>query len=290
MGSELRTLAISRPDGWSPVKKSMSVLAAVFLVLAVSSGAFAAKGLLTGADVKDGSLTGADIKQGSLGAALFTRSEKSSLLGLTGSTGHRGAVGLAGRDGANGINGADGVRGSNGLAGTNGLAGSKGVDGTNGTPGAPGTTGTPGAPGTTGTTGPAGPQGTQGPKGDTGANGTVTPLWATAGFTPFPAVGTSSSPTTVISLVVPAGKYVILAKTQLTQSGAGDSVHCDLRANTVVLALDQIDMKILPALAGVPVSLQAFVTVDASTLSVECKVKTATGSADYSSLIAIPTS
>ena len=281
MGSELRTLAISRPDGWSPVKKSMSVLAAVFLVLAVSSGAFAAKGLLTGADVKDGSLTGADIKQGSLGAALFTRSEKSSLLGLTGSTGHRGAVGLAGRDGANGINGADGVRGSNGLAGTNGLAGSKGVDGTNGTPG---------ATGTTGTTGPAGQQGTQGPKGDTGANGTVTPLWATAGFTPFPAVGTSSSPTTVISLVVPAGKYVILAKTQLTQSGAGDSIHCDLKANTVVLALDQIDMKILPALAGVPVSLQAFVTVDANTLSVECKVKTATGSADYSSLIAIPTS
>jgi hypothetical protein len=88
----------------------------------------------------------------------------------------------------------------------------------------------------------------------------------------------------------PAGKYVILAKTQLTQSGAGDSIHCDLKANTVLLALDQIDMKILPALAGVPVSLQAVVTVDASTLSVECKVTTATGSADYSSLIAIPTS
>ena len=58
-----------------------------------------------------------------------------------------------------------------------------------------------------------------------------------------------------------------------------------LRGTTVV----SLEMKTLPALAGVPVSRQAVVTVGPSTLSVECKVNTATGSADYSSLIAIPT-
>jgi hypothetical protein len=263
------------------MKKSMIVGAAVFLVLAVSSGAFAAKGLLTGADIENGSLTGADIRQGSLGRALFTGSAKRSLRGPAGSTGPRGAVGLAGRDGgANGINGADGARGLNGVAGTNGLAGSNGIDGTNGIAGRNGADGMNGSPGT---------NGTNGTNGTTGTNGTVTPLWATAGPTPFPAVGVGSAPTIVIYLDVPAGSYVVLAKTQLTQSGAGDSIHCDLKAGTA--ALDQVDMKTLPALAGVPVSLQAVTTTLASStrLSVSCVVTTATGSADNSSLIAIPT-
>ena len=43
--------------------KSITVLAALCLVLTVSTGAFAARGLLTGAEIKNGSLTGADIKE-----------------------------------------------------------------------------------------------------------------------------------------------------------------------------------------------------------------------------------
>jgi Collagen triple helix repeat (20 copies) len=256
------------------MKKSMAVLAAVFLVLAVSSGAFAAKGLLTGADIQDGSLTGADIKEGSLGTALFTSSAKNSLHGPRGSIGPPGAVGLAGIKGTNGTNGLAGIKG---VDGTNGLAGSNGTNGTNGLAGIKGVDGTNGL---------AGSNGTNGTNGTNGSNGTVTPLSATAGLTLLP---TASPLIVVIYLDVPAGTYVILAKTQLAHSGAGDSIHCNLKAGTATV--DQIDMKTLPALAAVPVSLQAVTTVTSSSrLSVECAVLVASGTASFSSLIAIPTS
>jgi hypothetical protein len=48
-------------------------------------------------------------------------------------------------------------------------------------------------------------------------------------------------------------------------------------------------MKTLPALAAIPVSMQAIVTAATSTqLSVTCSVAVANGAADVSSLIAIP--
>ena len=50
-------------------------------------------------------------------------------------------------------------------------------------------------------------------------------------------------------------------------------------------------MKTLPALAEVPVSLQAVTTVTSnSQFSVECDMRTADGTASFNSLIAIPTS
>ena len=49
-------------------------------------------------------------------------------------------------------------------------------------------------------------------------------------------------------------------------------------------------MKTLPALAAIPVSLQAVTTATSSSqLSIECAVVVANGSASSSSLIAIPT-
>ena len=55
--------------------------------------------------------------------------------------------------------------------------------------------------------------------------------------------------------------------------------------------LDQIAVKTLPALAAVPASLQAVITVASTTqLSVECDVFTANGAANFSTLIALPTS
>ena len=87
---------------------------------------------------------------------------------------------------------------------------------------------------------------------------------------------------------MPAGNYVVLAKTQLSHTGAGDSIDCLLKAGGVTL--DRIGMKTLPALAAMPASLQAVATLSApTTLSVECDVTTANGTADFSSLIAIPT-
>ena len=274
----------------------MSVLAAVLLVLVVSSGAFAAKGLLTGGDIENGSLTGADIKKRSLGPALFTSSAKGSLRGVTGTRGAQGAAGIQGAAGlagikgtvgTNGINGTNGADGTNGLAGPNGVDGMNGADGTNGLAGHNGVDGTNGTNGTNGADGTNGLAGPNGVDGTNGTNGTVTPLSATRGLTALP---TASPPTIVVELAVPAGTYVVLAKTQLSHTGAGDSIDCSLKAGSITL--DQISMKTLPALAAVPVSLQSVVTVAASPtlLSVQCAVQVANGTAGFSSLIAIPTS
>src|SRR6185437_728418 len=119
-------------------------------------------------------------------------------------------------------------------------------------------------------------------------NGTVTPLSAKQGLTVLPTSGPTAPPTTVVELAVPAGNYIVMAKTQLYHSGAGDSVECSLKSGTTIL--DQAAMKTLPALASVPASLQAVTTIPSpTTLSVQCKVSVADGTANYNSLIAIPT-
>ncbi len=92
----------------------------------------------------------------------------------------------------------------------------------------------------------------------------------------------------MVELTVPAGNYVVLAKTQLSHTGAGDSVECALKAGAATI--DQVSMKTLPALAAIPASLQAVTTLGSpSQLSVQCSVLVANGSADFNSLIAIPT-
>lgn len=280
--------------------KALTVLAALGIVLAMSSGAYAAKGLLTGADIKNGSLTGANIANHSLGGALFTVSARESLEGNDGPRGLKGKTGTGGADGSPGLTGS---KGDNGAAGPAGTAGSPGSIGTSGPAGATGATGSTGGVGTAGATGSngavgatglsgsvgatglAGATGASGSSGANGTNGTVTPLSATAGLTALP---TASPPIIVVSLNVPAGSYVILAKTQLAHTGAGDSIDCSLKAGTTTI--DQIAMKTLPALAAVPVSLQAVATVTStSQLSVQCAVEVANGTASFSSLIAIPT-
>lgn len=164
--------------------------------------------------------------------------------------------------------------------GTGGVPGTPGVNGTNGTNGPNGANGANGPNGTNGTDGKDGIDGVN------GTNGTIAPLFATQGFTALP---TASPPITVVSLAVPAGNYVVLAKTQLSHTGAGDSIDCTLKAGATTI--DQIDMKTLPALAAIPASLQAVTTTVTSPtqLSVQCAVMTANGAANFNSLIAIPT-
>ena len=95
--------------------------------------------------------------------------------------------------------------------------------------------------------------------GSNGSNGTSRRCRPTPGLTALP---TASPPTVVVFLDVPAGTYIVLAKTQLAHTGAGDSIDCSLKAGTTTV--DQIAMKTLPALAAVPVSLQAVTTVTRS--------------------------
>ena len=119
--------------------------------------------------------------------------------------------------------------------------------------------------GTNGADGPkkavTGPNGTDGEKGAEGPNGPTAPTaprhqrhqrddHPALGQKGLTALPTGAAATTVVELPVPAGNYVVLAKTQLFQTGAGDSVECLLKSGTTTL--DQAAMKTLPALASVP--------------------------------------
>ena len=69
-------------------------------------------------------------------------------------------------------------------------------------------------------------------------------------------------------------------------TGASDSVTCQLKAGAATI--DESSIKTLPALAVVPVALQAVTATSPTQLSVQCDVTTANGSADFTSLIALP--
>jgi hypothetical protein len=250
------------------------VLSALALFVVLGGSAVAATGLIHAGDIAPGAVTGRAIRSGAVepkDLSTGTRALLATGQGVSGARGETGAPGSAGTNGANGPNGANGANGAEGAKGTNGANGANGPNGANGTNGIDGTDGVDGNNGTNGTN---------------GVNGTIKPLSAKQGLTALP---TGGPPTTVVELTVPAGNYVVLAKTQLSHTGAGDSVECSLKAGTATL--DQVAMKTLPALAAIPASLQAVTTVATSPtqLSVQCSVAVANGSANFNSLIAIPT-
>lgn len=224
-------------------------IAGVALFIALGGSAIAANGLVHAGDIAPGAVTSKAIRNGGVRPEDLSAKMRALLQAGEGVAGEKGDIGSTGAPGTNGANGPNGPNGANGIDGTDG---SDGIDGTNGTD---------------------------------GIDGTIAPLSATSGLTALP---TASPPTTVVALTVPAGNYVVLAKTQLSHTGAGDTVDCVLKAGAT--GIDQVSMKTLPALAAIPVSLQAVtMTTSPSQLSVECDVLTANGSADFSSLIAIPT-
>jgi hypothetical protein len=265
------------------------------LFVILGGSAVAATGLIHAGDIAPGAVTGKAIRSGAVEPSDLSTSTRALLAGTqgvngaqgdpgtTGSAGSNGAEGAKGTNGANGANGPNGANGANGAEGAKGTAGANGANGANGPNGANGTNG---VDGTDGINGADGAKGTNGTNGTNGANGTIAPLFAKQGVTALP---TASPPTTVVELTVPAGNYVVLAKTQLSHTGAGDSVECLLKAGATTL--DQVAMKTLPALAAIPASLQAVATITTSPtqLSVQCSVLTANGSASFNSLIAIPT-
>jgi hypothetical protein len=298
---------------WWPTPSTVLAGAALFVVLGGS--AVAANGLIRAGDIAPGAVTSQAIRNGAVEPRNLSTATRALLArtpgaagakgdtGSSGAPGANGAEGAKGAGGANGVNGADGgkgadgVNGANGANGPNGANGANGADGVNGTNGANGVNGAngpngangangiDGVDGVDGTDGTDGAKGLDGVDGTNGTNGTIAPLSAKQGATALP---TGPTATTVVELAVPAGNYVVLAKTQLSHTGAGDSVECLLKAGTTTL--DQIAMKTLPALAAIPASLQAIaVTGSPTQLSVQCTVAVANGAANFSSLIAIPT-
>lgn len=245
----------------------------------LGGSAVAANGLIRAGDIAPGAVTGKTIRDGAIqprDLSAGTRAFFEDGPVVAGEKGDTGPGGAPGSSGANGPNGANGANGIDGTDGSNGVNGANGANGPNGANGANGVDGIDGVDGT---------DGSDGINGVNGINGTVAPLSATKGLTPLP---TSSPPTTVVELVVPAGNYIVLAKTQLSHTGAGDSIECTLKAGLTMI--DQIAMKTLPALAAIPASLQAVTTTTSPTvLSVQCRVLVADGAANFNSLIAIPT-
>jgi hypothetical protein len=228
------------------------VIAGAALFVALSGSAVAAGALIHTKDIATGAVTSQKIKDSTIVLKDLSAKTQASLRGKepAGQAGPQASQGIAGANGANGANGPNGAAGVNGANGPSGIAGLNGTNGTNGTD---------------------------------GTNGVIAPLSATAGATALP---TATPPTVVVALTVPARNYVVMAKTQLTHSGAGDTVDCWLKAG--VATIDHVAIKTLPALASVPVSLQAVTTTSPTQLSVECDVTKANGSADLSSLMAIP--
>lgn len=250
-----------RRRGW-PTPSIVAACLALFVAL--GGTAVAANSLIRAGNIALGAVTSKAIRNGGIeprDLSTRTRALLQAGGGLTGAKGEPGSAGAPGANGPNGANGASGVDGTNGTNGVNGVNGTNGANGANGLNGVDGTNGTD------------------------GIDGTVTPLSAKQGLTALP---TASPPTTVVDLDVPAGSYVVLAKTQLSHTGAGDTIDCTLKAGGSTI--DQVSMKTLPALAAIPVPLQAVITTASpSHLSVECDVLVANGSANFSSLIAIPT-
>jgi hypothetical protein len=237
------------------------VVAGAALFIALGGSAVAANGLIRAGDIATGAVTSKAIKNGGIWPSDLNTRTQEFLQGAEGLKGGKGDAGLTGTPGTSGANGAAGPNGANGANGPNGANGANGANGVDGTNGIDGTNGTD------------------------GIDGTISPLSTTAGFTALP---TATPPTVVVSMTVPAGNYVVLAKTQLSHTGAGDTIDCMLKAGGA--NIDQVSMKTLPAFAAIPVSLQAVTAAPSpSQLSVECDVLTANGTANFSSLIAIPT-
>ncbi len=254
-----RVTRILRAPGRRHRPSPAILVAGAALFLALGGSAAAATGLIHAADIAPGAVTGKAIRSGAVEPSDLSAATRA--LVRVGADGAAGAGGNNGAAGTVGANGAPGPAGSNGANGPNGANGTNGVDGSDGANGIDGTNGTD------------------------GIDGTIAPLSATAGLVEL-ATGAPLAP--VVSLAVPAGNYVVLAKTELSHTGAGDTVECVLKAGATIV--DQVAMKTLPALAAIPASLQAVAEVTSpSQLSVECKVKVANGSATFNSLIAIPT-
>lgn len=278
--------AIRAPGDRKPQRRWLtpsSLLAGTALFIALGGSAVAATGLVDASDIATGAVTSRAIRDG----AVEPRDLSASARALFGSgLGAPGAKGDTGLTGTTGSPAASGVNGANGPNGANGSDGAPGSDGANGANGPDGANGTNGIDGTNGTDGLEGAAGTNGTDGTNGTNGTIAPLSAKQGLTALP---TGALATTVVELAVPAGNYVVFAKTELSQTGAGDSVECLLKSGATTI--DQAGMKTLPALAAIPASLQAVITAPTSPteLSVQCSVAVANGSANFNSLIAIPT-
>jgi len=185
--------------------------------------------------------------------------------GAIGPPGPAGAIGLPGPAGAIGPPGPAGAIGPPGPAGPQGPIGFTGPAGSVGAPGPIGLPGPSGPPGSDGATGPAGPQGSPGATGPAGPPGPPGGQGPSAGFTAQ--FGLSTTPvtvtnTSVTSLFVPLGSYIVSSKVVLTNNSATPTnVACFLAQGTSGRTVDRSD-SFLDASVSVELTLHAAVQVN----------------------------
>ena len=169
------------------LKKAITVIAALVAVLAVTSGAFAAKQYLI--------VSSKQIKKGAISLSDLSRHAHQALKGSTGATGASGRDGLTGPQGLQGPGGRDGRDGLTGPQGKQGLDGNAGAPGAQGLKGDTGAAGPKGDKGDTGAMGPALPAdfSTSSSFTESGSIDTIVPVTLTTGgvkFGPYPNGGT----------------------------------------------------------------------------------------------------
>jgi len=188
--------------------------------------------------------------------------------GPAGAIGPPGPAGPQGPIGFTGPAGSVGAPGPIGLPGPAGPQGPIGFTGPAGSVGAPGPIGLPGPsgpPGSDGATGPAGPQGSPGATGPAGPPGPPGSQGPSAGFTAQ--FGLSTTPvtvtnTSVTSLFVPLGSYIVSSKVVLTNNSATPTnVACFLAQGTSGRTVDRSD-SFLDASVSVELTLHAAVQVN----------------------------
>lgn len=132
--------------------------------------------------------------------------------------------------------------------------------------------------GQTGPQGQIGPQGQPGPQGQTGPEG---PPGPSAGFTASTddiGLANGTTDTSVVSLTLPAGSYIVQAKLVPFISSGVDSMHCDLLDTDGITVLDQ-DYATLNAITDsfgdtfgdTTIGLLAPLTTSGGTISVGCE-------------------
>jgi hypothetical protein len=200
--------------------------------------------------------------------------------GLPGRPGAKGVNGVAGRDGLNGKDGVNGANGRDGTSGTNGVDGVNGVNGTNGKDGANGAV----------------------------AGFATAPLSEGVTFT----AASEGSPQTVVSMALPAGRFIANAKVEAvlsdTKSGGRAAVECrllDTPSGSGEIASDTSGWAALinfpfvtvdVAQNTLPLTLAVESPTEASTMSVVCWVGvketaggTLTAEANNASITAVQT-
>lgn len=121
-------------------------------------------------------------------------------------------------------------------------------------------------------TGPQGPKGAQGEPGSPGAAGFTRGFQTAASTDPAASLGTSTFGTTVISLAVPAGNYLVTTNLEFTAVGGAGFADCRLINGIGGAGSDAISrLESLPSEAFVNQSISGIFTVTAGQeMHVQC--------------------